>query len=270
MTDTTVPPDSAKSKAEQPLSLEIEQNDYSKYLLYSRTEILYVLRAVIQKGSMLTVYFDGGKHFFLTALLTISDDGNWLYFDPGSDEQVNQLALKAGKLVLTTMLDKVKIQFSLSGLQMSQANGRGIFAGRTPDTLLRLQRREYYRLSTPIVNPLKCLMSVPKADGTPTAVDGLVVDISGGGLGLQLANSLHGLFEIGTVLPDCKLNLPDEGLLVTTLCVRNCFSVSNKSGQNHCRVGCEYVDLPGTRLAMIQRYITRIERERKARGAGLE
>lgn len=43
----------------------------------------------------------------------------------------------------------------------------------------------------------------------------------------------------------------------------------NRSGQAFLRIGFEFLNLPGARLAQIQRYITRIERERKARDAGL-
>jgi len=57
---------------------------------------------------------------------------------------------------------------------------------------------------------------------------------------------------------------------VTALCVRNAFPVTTKTGNQYLRLGCEYLDLPGTRLTMIQRYITRIERERKARLSGLD
>jgi len=275
MTDNTAtPPNPAaltgSAAPPQPTSLELEQNDYSKYLLYSRSEILFILRSVIQKGCMLTVYFDNGSHFFLTALLAISEDGDWLYFDPGSDAEINRQALAAKKFLLTTMVDKVKVQFSLAGLQLTQAGARKALAGRTPETILRLQRREYYRLSTPIANPLKCAVAIPRPDGSPTAMESTVLDLSGGGLGLQMPTDLAGRLEAGTLLVDCRLNLPNEGLLATSLSVRNSFNVTTKSGQNYLRVGCEYVDLPGTRLSMIQRYITRIERERKAKAAGLE
>ena len=264
MTDTVGSPTSATPENPVPYSLEIEHDDYSKYLLYSRTEILFVLRSALQKGCMLTVYFDAGRRFFLSALLSLSDDGNWLYLDQGSDAATNQRALAADKLLLTTVLDKVKIQFTLAGLQLSQSGDRAIFAARIPETLLRLQRREYFRLPTPIVNPLTCLMNVVLVDGSLATADATVVDISGGGVGLQLPAGLNAKFDVGTLIPDCKISLPDEGLLVMSLCVRNCFN-AGRPGHEHLRLGCEFVDLAGTRLTMIQRYITRIERERKAR-----
>jgi hypothetical protein len=65
------------------------------------------------------------------------------------------------------------------------------------------------------------------------------------------------------------MTLPDEGLLVANLCVRNKFDVTTRSGSRYIRVGCEFVSLPGARMSMVQRYITRVERERKARISGM-
>jgi c-di-GMP-binding flagellar brake protein YcgR len=251
--------------------LELEQNndDYSKFLLYSRTEIVSILRSLVQKGAMLTVYFDQGKSFLLTTLLALSKDNNGFILDLGSDNEMNSKALLADKLIFTTQVDKVKIQFSLSKLSGTTYDGRPALYGAFPETLLRLQRREYFRLSTPIASPIKCIIPMKRADGSALVVEEQLLDISGGGVGLMVHYEQAGLYETEMVFSDCKIALPEEGLLVTTLRVRNAFDVTTKSGAHYVRVGCEFVDLQGPRLTQIQRYITRIERERKARLSGM-
>ncbi|HEY5762221.1 MAG TPA: flagellar brake protein [Rhodocyclaceae bacterium] len=248
--------------------LEDTQGDYSKYLLYSRTEIRFLIRSIIQKGALITLHFDHGKAFILTALIAISDDGNWIYLDYGGSEEMNQRALQAEKLIAATMLDKVKIQFSLSGLQATQASGRPVFAAHLPETVLRLQRREFFRLPTPIANPWMCRTTL-RIDGEAAQdLDINLLDISGGGVGLMMPTTFQGKLPVGTLLPDCHITLPEEGAIHTTLCVRNAFASSNRAGQPYLRMGCEFVDLPGTALTLIQRYITRVERDRKGREAG--
>ncbi len=247
-----------------PHSIHAEtEDDYSKYLLYSRAEILFVLRALLQKGAMITVYFDNGNAFLLTALNQITKGGQ-LIFDMGSDQEMNQKALVAEKLIFISSLDKVKIQFSLKGLRSTSFEGRPAFLGELPETLLRLQRREYYRLVAPIANPIKCLIPADPPMEAP------ILDISGGGIGLMLPMDQKERFAPGTTFPNCCFALPEEGEIETTLTVRNAFPVTTKTGNVYLRAGCEYVDLPGTRLSMVQRYITRIERERKARLSGLD
>jgi c-di-GMP-binding flagellar brake protein YcgR len=253
-----------------PPRFELEQDDeYSKFLLYSKTEILSILRALIQRGAMLTVYFDQGKSFLLTSLLALSPDNGSFTLDLGSDHEMNSKALLAEKLIFTTQIDKVKIQFSLSKLSATTHDGRAAFRGVLPETLLRLQRREYFRLSTPIASPIKCIIPMKREDGSAQVVEAPLLDISGGGVGLMVHPEQSGLYATEMTFRDCRISLPEEGLLVTTLRVRNAFDVTARNGSHHIRVGCEFVDLQGSRLTLIQRYITHIERERKARLSGM-
>ncbi|MFZ4535682.1 flagellar brake protein [Propionivibrio sp.] len=249
---------------------ELEQSDqYSQFLLYSKSEILAVLRTMIQRGAMITVHFDQGRSFLLTSMITLSADNREFILDVGSNEEMNARALLAKKLIFTTIIDKVKVQFSLNKLLPTQNDGRAAFLGKVPETLLRLQRREYFRLSTPIANPVTLNTTLYREDGSALLVALPLLDVSGGGVGLTATPDQARLFQRGDTLADCKMMLPDEGLLVTTLCVRNLFDVTTRSGARFVRVGCEYVSLPPARLNMVQRYITRVERERKARLSGL-
>lgn len=265
MPDIAQTPDSTQ----EPVKFELDNGDiYAKYMLYSRAEILFVLRSLLKKTCMTTVYFDNGRSFFLTALLDIDERTGRLLFDTGSDAAINARALKADKLLCTALLDKVKIQFSLSGLQSAEFTGRAAFRAQLPEAVLRLQRREYFRLDTPQGNPLICQARVPREDGSETALNLPLLDISGGGVGLSAPLEAESFIAPGLILPNCRIDFPEEGVLQVSLTVRNQFRVTARNGNQFLRIGCEFVDLPGNRLTMIQRYITRIERERKARLSG--
>lgn len=249
---------------------ELEQSDdYSKYLLHSKSEILAVLRTLIQKGSMITVYFDHGRSFLLTAVIALSDDNREFILDVGSDNEMNRKALLADKLIFTTVVDKVKVQFSLDKLSPTQSGGRPALLAKVPDQLLRLQRREFFRLSTPVANPLKLCAEITRPDASVVQVELPLMDISGGGVGLTLSAEQTALIKRDDMLSDCKIMLPDEGLLVATIRVRSLVEVTARSGARFFRVGCEFIGLSPARMSLIQRYITRIERERKARLNGL-
>ena len=234
-------PEVQTEPANPPHRIEIEQTDeYSRYLLYSRTEILAVLRTLIQKVALITVHFDHGKSFLLTTMLAFSDSDGGFILDVGANREMNQKAVLSDKLILTAVVDKVKIQFSIKGLFPTEYEGRPALRGNFPEAVLRLQRREFFRLSTPIATPV--IMSDPE---------------------------ISALFEKGDLLADCRIQLPEEGLLVANFIVRNKFDVTTRSGGQFVRVGCEFADIPPARLNMVQRYITRVERERKARLSGL-
>lgn len=252
-------------------SFELDRIDmYGKYMLTSRLDILFVLRAMHKHGCMATVYFDHGKSFFLTTLLAVDEDANNVILDFGSDAATNRAAGEAASLIVTASLDKVKIQFLLTGLHPTTFEGSPAFRAALPTTVLRLQRREYFRLETPVANPILCQIGIAGEDGSLRTLQLPLLDISGGGVGLMADNELAPFCKVGTLLPNSRFELPQEGVVNATLCIRSAFGVTTRNGHAFTRLGCEFVNLPGTRLTLIQRYITRIERERKARLAGLE
>jgi c-di-GMP-binding flagellar brake protein YcgR len=254
---------------EEPLKFELmEADNYGKYLLHSRTEILFLMRALQEKGALITVYFNQGIDFLLTSIVSVAADGSRMILDYGSSEEMNRRALAADRLMCITSLDRVKVQFILRGMEKIQFQGREAFRARLPDTVLRLQRREYYRLTTPVAKPLKCFIPVPQPDGGRIVIEANVLDISGGGVAVLIPQPGVEL-EVDATFPDCRLDLPDTGSLSATLRVRNLFEITLRNGTRSKRYGCQFVDLPGATVNLIQRYIIKVERERKARESGL-
>ena len=239
-------------------------DQYSEYLLHSPREILAVLRQVVDQGDLVTVYFNSGKDFLLTTLLAVND--REILIDRGSSEEMNRRALEAGKIFCITRHDKVKLQFILPGVRETQHEGRSVFNAALPETLLRLQRREYFRLRTPITRPLACDIPVVMSDGSVQIYPHNVIDISIGGLSLQV-DAVP--FMTDQDWPDCTLALPQIGVVNTTLRIVNLYEATLRNGQRSQRAGCQFVDLPTSAQNLIQRYIVRMERERKARESGL-
>ena len=128
-----------------------------------------------------------------------------------------------------------------------------------PETLFRLQRREYYRVPTSTLNPLKCF--VPQPDGSELLVN--VADISCGGVGLVDPRNTFAP-EVGTILGGCRIELPEYGNLHCDLQVRNTFMQRQNDGNQVRRIGCAFIALPVDKNALIQRYIHRVQVELKA------
>ena len=55
--------------------------------------------------------------------------------------------------------------------------------------------------------------------------------------------------------------MPEVGTISATLQVRNVFRVTERGG-TELRAGCQFIGLPGSADALIQRYILRMEKER--------
>lgn len=244
----------------------LEPSDYNQFLLHTRTEILFVLRSLIEHVSQITIFFNEGKDLLLTTLAAADEEG--LIFDFGASSEMNRKAQEAEKLFCIATLEKVKIQFILRGMKRIEYEGRPAFRAEYPETLLRLQRREYYRLTMPVTRPLNCWIPLPDKDGQADSVTVHVVDISGGGMAL-VAPPDHVPFETDAEFPNCRIDLPEIGTVVATIKVRSVFEITLRSGTVLKRSGCEFVKLPGPMATLIQRYIIKVERERKARESGL-
>ncbi len=261
--------DKTDHEESQPLKFELMQaDDYDQYLLHSKKEILVILRAMRDKAALITVYFNEGNDFLLSTLLTISEDGTFMLLDPGSNAEINRKALASDKLIFVANHEKVKIQFTVNKLDSVSEQGRPGLRAMVPDMLLRLQRREYYRLSAPAGHPLKCVIPVKHANGSKTSLETTVLDISGGGLAVMVP-PVGVEFETDHFFENCRIELPDIGNITATLQVRNIFEFTLNNGDRVKRSGCQFVDLPGHMLTLIQRYIIRVERDRKARETGL-
>jgi c-di-GMP-binding flagellar brake protein YcgR len=245
----------------------LEPSDHAQYLLRTKNEILFILRGLMASTDHITIYFNEGRDFLLSAVIQVDDDG--LVLDYGGNLAADARALAADRLFCVTVHDKIRVQFALRGLRKIDYLGRPAFRAALPDSVLRLQRREYYRLTTPIVHPIKCQIPVMKEGGLSTTVmEANVVDISGGGLAMMVPPA--GLiFSAGDVFENCRIQLPDVGVVITTLEIRNVFDVTLRTGAQVARAGCQFTNLPGPMLTLIQRYIIKVERERKAREAGM-
>lgn len=224
-----------------------------------------VFRGIVEHVSQITMFFNEGRDMLLTSMISYKDNG--LFLELSASSEANRKALEANKLFCVTQLDKVKIQFILRDLQRSETNGVPAFFAPLPDSVLRLQRREYYRLAAPVARPLKCVIPFPAPDGEPRVIDVHIADISGGGLGV-IATPLDIPLEPGLEL-SCKIELPEVGLVTGTIVVRSVFESVTRTGVKSKRAGCEFVKLPGSMLTLIQRYIIKVERERKARESGM-
>ncbi|GAB4174373.1 MAG: hypothetical protein OHK0026_14310 [Rhodocyclaceae bacterium] len=240
----------------------MQGQDPSRYLLTRRAEILEVLRALIEGRDLVTAYFDQGDDFLLTSLLAL--DAGALIVDCSASREVNTRALAAARLTFVTSHAGIRIQFPTASPRPIEHEGKPAFVVPAPQQLLRLQRREYYRLIAPVSDPITCAIH---AAGEPE-VELHILDLSAGGLAIVAPPGAVSL-AIGSRYDDCRIRLPRSAPLRLALAVRNAFAVSLHNAVRMQRYGCQFLDAPAGALAQIERYILETERKRKARQSGL-
>ncbi|MFN7085470.1 MAG: flagellar brake protein [Burkholderiales bacterium] len=242
--------------------LEVADED-RKYLIRSPGEILFVLRAVMQQGAPVMLQFGSDADFISTSILEVDGDADRLVMDYGDNHKLSQQALGESRLICTTVDHQARVQFACNGVRKIRFDGRDAFGTALPDALLRVQRRESFRIATPELKPLKCVIAMP-AGHIPSTVEVTLLDISCGGMAVLDPRSELAL-EPDTVYSRCRLDLPQIGSIVFSMRVKKSFPHKLKNGQVCTRIGCEFVEMPESTVALIQRYIIQLERETNAR-----
>ncbi|RIX41234.1 MAG: flagellar brake protein [Rhodocyclales bacterium GT-UBC] len=243
--------------------------EFGQFILGTPADIEFYLGLLARRRSIITVYINEGTHFFLSSIVALDEETRSVFLDPAQSEENNTLAVNARELTLVANLDRVKIQIRLPALQKTSYQGHGVLGASLPSQLLRLQRREFFRLEPPTATPIHCKLAAHLDDGTIKTFELILSDISGGGVSLTGTTEMSEDFQRDTLFNECRLEIPGEGVIQVNLRVRKAVEVSTESGDHNLRIGCEFVNLPSARLAFIERYITRVERERKARDTGL-
>jgi c-di-GMP-binding flagellar brake protein YcgR len=234
-----------------------------KYRISSKSGILSVLRLMIRNNSQSTCYFGDAGSFFPTALLNLDSQRGEMVLDYGPDEGINEQALQAGKWNIVAFPNQVKVQFSCQQIRKVEFEGHSAFLAQIPKSLLRMQKREYYRVATPMVASVKCTVPILE-EKSPSTMEVILQDLSCGGMAAIDSNG-RGNFAEGSVYENCRIALPDIGTV--NVSIRIIRVEPADTGLVHDlqsrRVSCEFVDTGENVLSLIQRYITRLELERK-------
>ena len=156
--------------------------DDNQYAVGSRLEITQILAAIMRQGALVTAS-PGGDSFFLTSITAIDEDEGMLELECCREAQQNENVLRHQHLVCSTALDKVKIKFACKGIELVDADGGRALRMPLPREMIRLQRREHFRMPIPLSAPVKCaIFPLEKEQGPAARVELSVHDISGGGI----------------------------------------------------------------------------------------
>ena len=248
---------------EVPLKIELfSDGEDSQFRVRSKREILSILNGIAHDGSRAVLYYDEGNDFILTTVLKVNEQGLWL--DVGTIEMNNQHILRSNKIIFIGSRHQVKVQFVVNHIENALLENRVTFYLPLPDSLLRIQRREYFRLTTPASNPLKCIIPVsPPITESDTFIakrEVTIVDISGGGIAL-VCEAYDTELHPGKIYTDCRISLPGIGTISATIKVKNSFEITLRNGQISKRAGCEFTNLNGASDTLLQRYVVHLQSE---------
>lgn len=249
------------------LAEPVRYEEEEKYLVRGEREIRQILTALIDRRALISACTLPRNHAFPTSLVQVLDDEDAVLIDGSINETINRSIEDADHVTCVSRLDRIHVQFRLVELVRTQADGQVAFRAPFPESVLRLQRREFYRLQVPVTQPLECGVPLPCEEDKIRWQYYRVLDISGGGVALAVHGE-NAVLRPYREFPDCLLRLPD-GPIQVRLMVKSLHRQLNQNGTESWRAGCQFIELPRGADALIQRYIFRLERQRSARERGV-
>ena len=209
----------------------------------------------MRSSSLAALYYDDENDFILTRLLGVDEQNVWLNIS--LREADNRRILPSHKIIFVSSHLQVKVQFIAHHIQNTLFKNKKAFCLPMPNSLLYLQRRDYFRLLVPVKKPLTCVIPA-KQDPAPFKNSPTIMDISGGGMALECQEN-DTEFQPGKIYSVCNINLPNIGMLTATILVKNIFIITMHNGEVKKRAGCKFIHLNGTMAIMLQRYLTNLQ-----------
>lgn len=235
-------------RAPEPIGEEFE-----RFLTYDRLEIMSILHKLQSRHEHITLNWEGGG-FMLSMLLAVNPEFEELVFDCGRDPAANRTLMRAELVTLVAVSDGIKVQFSSGGPDTTVFEGRPALRMRLPEFVLRLQRRDYYRVAA----SLPCQVTIEDA-GVVRVLEMRAADLSLGGVAL-VTDKTYVHIVPGVVLENCLVDLGPVGTLTANVTVRSLSEARMRNGARHLRIGCEFVGLPHPMETLVSRFIGQAER----------
>lgn len=223
-----------------------------KYLINSPGTIKQKLKQLAKNHAQLTINFANGESF-LTSVVDVLSVKNLLILDYGPNESQNEKLIETDRAVLQAKPDGITTQFTIQHIQRARIQGTLSFACPIPETLLWVQRREFYRVKV----PLSETVFIEHENEAGKKLRYTVIDISVGGVAIKDFNAA---LEPGDILHNCKLVLGDQAEGIVDLEIRDEIPLDKDNGK---RCGCMFLNLPGELEIEVQRFINYVDIQQK-------
>lgn len=232
--------------------------DDSPHWVHASVEIQFTLNALCKSRTPLTCEAGDPGNAFTTEILAADASGGLILDTPPLQTQMAE-TLRSTLLTLRTAAGGVRIEFELERVSPTNWEGGPALRAPLPKRILKIQRRNFFRITIPKSRPIACVITAPGAE--PFSYP--ILDIGLGGVAL-LSKEREPPLEIGKTYEKCKISLPELSTIEPRVLVRHVADIPSKIGPTAQRYGCEFVDLRGPQEALIQRFVLQLERDRRA------
>ncbi|HEX4880529.1 MAG TPA: flagellar regulator YcgR PilZN domain-containing protein [Limnobacter sp.] len=228
-----------------------------EFALTAEPTVRKILQTVLDDEHEIYVYPNGTEPHFVTEILRLDWDTGSLWLGTPYDKSLSVNCNSGTPFIAVAFPEGVKVQFNGLGIQHAPFEGAGALRIQIPRTLVRLQRRNYFRVVADEELNRQVVLTVP---GMPYVQH--LVDLSLAGCCFTV-EAPQGLYCTGQPFRDAMLNLPDgDPPIRVNLEIRNIKPLVDHPEQM--QLGCEMKSVERGAERRLQRFLLATERRQRA------
>jgi c-di-GMP-binding flagellar brake protein YcgR len=124
-------------------------------MIHNKAMITSNLSMLVKHKCMISASL-GGKESLLTAIVAVNHKDGTMILDYGASEHLNKKLLTTPHVKFSTGFNGIQVAFTGDKITKVKYEGSDAFLMAIPSSLYWYNRREYYRVNTPIMNPSIC------------------------------------------------------------------------------------------------------------------
>ncbi len=217
-------------------------------------QIMSLLRRLQESRSLLSVTVAGSDELYNSAVVEVDTDHGYVLLDELTPVEGHLRLLQSRALHAHARLRGVDISFAGALEETGEKDGIAFYRLPIPALINYRQRRASFRARVGLGTPISVELGSPQ---TPE-LDGMLYDISLGGIGAMMHAGKKTDLHQGSVFDKCEIRLP-KGHEIT--CRLEICYVNSDERRHALRIGGRYIDLGRAQEKIIAQFVAAMERE---------
>lgn len=141
-------------------------------MLHNRAMISNNLSMLVKNKCMVSADL-GGKESLLTAIIAVNYKEGVLFLDYSASDYLNKKLVSTPHVKFSATFNGIQVAFTGDKITLVKYDGDPAFSMPIPSSLYWYNRREYYRVNTPFMNPAVCEITLqpPTKESTREYID---------------------------------------------------------------------------------------------------
>lgn len=234
-------------------------NDESDCIIRNKQQIIKHLDLLIKQKVLCSLYF-GDNASFITTLLDTDPLHDRILLDSGPKDYLNKCLFNSTTIRIRADVSGIKVAFEGSNIKPATYQGQTAFSMPIPKELLWRQRRQFYRVKSPLSKASFLKLVIDSSE--PTHLQLYDLSISGFSV-LKESSERDELLTLDREFEDCRLILDNATEDTVSFRIKNIKPLNPNKPDKTQRIGCQFTAISPAFESGIQRYMQKIERENK-------